>query len=173
MRKRAAISMGLGVLFVLLSSFGQTWGQGPDHRTQYFSLGSEAFVPGSSNVEYFNTYGCGGANIWPADTRGALVAPVNLPHGAVITNFKVFFYDTSLNDMYVRLYIQPLEDCPYVEIAQVDSSGISGYGSKQVSVDHTVDNRADSYLLYAFSESWDDNLKIKGVVITYTIKDLP
>jgi hypothetical protein len=139
-------------------------------RTRYFSIGSEAFVPGS-DVAYFNTYGCGGANI--SAGAGALVASVNLPQGAVITNFKVIFNDTSANNMSVSLERQTLGACGYQSIGEIDSSGISGYGSKAVAVNHTVDNTLYGYHIYAYADVWDGNLKIKGVVITYTIPGSP
>ncbi len=136
-------------------------------QTQYFTVGSEAFLPGS-NVDYFNTYGCGGAYINTAGAQ-ALVASVHLPHGAEITDFKVFFNDTSTNDMSVRLMRQPLSDCSYTTLAQVDSSGTSGYYSVQDNSISSpeVDNMLNSYLVYAYSTNWSSSLKIKGAVITY------
>jgi hypothetical protein len=75
----------------------------PSSRVYYFIIGSEGFVPGS-NVPYVNTYGCGGASI-AASAGNALVAPVHLPHGAVITKFKVFFKTTSPKHMDVALNV--------------------------------------------------------------------
>lgn len=136
-------------------------------RTQYFSVGGEAFVPGS-NVAYFNTYACGGANI--TSGGGALVAPVHLPHGAVVTEFKVFFNDTSANDMDVSLYRHALSGCGYSGVAAVTSSGTAGYYSiSDTSIlNNVIDNTQFSYHVNAFSDAWDPNLKIKGAVITYT-----
>lgn len=136
-------------------------------KTEYLSIASEAFVPGS-NVDYSNTYGCGGAFINTGG--GALVAPVHLPNGAVVTDFKAFFNDTSASDMSVYLERQNLSSCGYTVMAQVDSSGASGYssGSDASITNDTVDNTQYAYLAYAYSGSWDTNLKLKGVVVTYT-----
>ncbi len=127
-----------------------------------------ALLPGS-NVDYINTYGNGGAYI-SASGSHALVAPVHLPHGAEVTEFEVFFYDTSVNDMVVYLARQYFSGS-YSWMAQVNSSGTDGYYSE---IDDTIlqpniDNKQGSYHVYAYSTNWDgSNLRIKGAVITYT-----
>lgn len=138
-------------------------------HTQYFIVGSEAFVPGS-NVPYVNTYGNGGAYI-SSPGGNALVAPVHLPQGAVMTAFKVFFNDTSSGDMTVYLARQFMTGGGYEFMAQVSSTGITGYDSvTTTSITHpTIDNTTTSYHVYAYSTAWDSNLRIKGALITYTI----
>jgi hypothetical protein len=141
-------------------------------RTHYFIVGSEGFVPGS-NVDYQNTYGNGGAYI--SSGSGALVAPVHLPHGAVVTEFKVFFDDTSSNDMTVYLFRQNMLGGGYTILADVSSTGISGYGSQTDTTisPATIDNTAYSYHVHAYSTAWGSSLKIKGALITYTISEAP
>jgi hypothetical protein len=141
-------------------------------RIQYLMIGSEGFVPGS-NVPYANTYGNGGAYI--VSGSGALVAPVHLPHGAVITEFKVFFYDASSSDMTASLETQGVASSYFV-LASVSSTGISGYGNQTDATisNPTVDNKRYSYLIYAFCTAWDGgNLRIKGALVTYTIAEAP
>jgi hypothetical protein len=58
--------------------------------------------------------------------------------------------------------------CGFQTLSSVDSTGISGYGSKEGTLNHTVDNTAYSYLIYAYSTEWDTDLNIKGALITYT-----
>ncbi len=142
-------------------------------RTQYFVVGSEGFVPGS-NVDYVNTYGNGGAYI-SASGGHALVAPVHLPQGAVVTGFKVFFYDNSSGDMTVALQLQYMTGGGYASLAQVSSSGIAGYDNRTTaSISYaTIDNTIRSYHVYAYSTAWDSNLKIKGALVTYTISEAP
>jgi len=141
-------------------------------RTHYFVVGSEGFVPGS-NVDYWNTYGNGGAYI--ASGSGALVAPVHLPQGAVVTEFKVFFYDNSGGDMSVYLQKQSMQGGGYAHMAQVSSAGVLEYDSRtDISISSaTIDNTTYSYLVYAYSAAWDSNLKIKGALVTYTIDEAP
>jgi hypothetical protein len=142
----------------------------PTPTTQYFVVGGEAFVP-NSNVDYRNNGGTGGAYI---DVSGshALVAPVHLPHGAEVTEFEVFFHNTSVNDMVVSLARHYLSSS-YAEMARVDSS--RGRGDEYYSVidksifQPNIDNTLSSLYVRAYSTNWDgSNLKIKGAVITYT-----
>jgi hypothetical protein len=143
-------------------------------HTHTFAVGSEGFVPGS-NVDYVNAYGNGGAYI-EASGFHALVAPVHLPHKAVVTRFEVFFYDGSSNDMTVCLKQQNLWGGGYWDLAEVSSSGTSGYCSRiDEEIDSAViDNTRYGYCVYAYTSAWDgDNLRIKGAVITYTISEAP
>ncbi len=137
-------------------------------HTEYLALGGEAFVPGG-NVDYSNTYGMGGAYI--VSGQGALVAPVHLPHGAVVTAFKVFFNDNSAEDMSVYLSRLSLTQGGYADLAYVDSSGIVGFGNKTDSAisNTSIDNTLYGYHIYAYSVSWSSGLKIMGAVITYTV----
>ena len=141
-------------------------------RLQYLMIGGEGFVPGG-NVDYFNTYGNGGAYI--VSGSGALVAPVHLPQGAVVTEFKVFFYDNSASDMTVFLDGEGVSG-GYFAMAQVSSTGISGYGNKTTTSisGNPINNTVFSYLVYAYCSAWDGgNLRIKGALITYTISEVP
>ena len=144
----------------------------PQPRTHYFVVGGEAFVPGS-NVDYRNSYETGGAYIYSGS--GALVAPVHLPHNAVVISFEVFFYDGSTSDMVVYLQRLVLDGGGYQRMAEVPSSGTSGYNS---SVDTTIsyatiDNTAYGYNVYAWSDSWSNSFRIMGAVLTYTITEAP
>ena len=136
--------------------------------THYYSVGSESFVPGS-NVDYWNTYGCGGA--YMKSGHGALVAGVNLPHGAVVTGFKVFFNGESRSNLQVYLDRQHLSGCGYGILAAVDSLGISGYGSKTATTisNAFINNTLYSYLVYAYCTDWSSNMQIKGALIAYTV----
>ncbi|MBN1641168.1 MAG: hypothetical protein JXA09_08025, partial [Anaerolineae bacterium] len=143
-------------------------------RTHYFVVGGEGFVPGS-NVDYANTYGMGGAYI--VSGSGALVAPVHLPHGAVVTAFTVYYYDNSASDMTVYLYRLDLGKGGYASMASVATSGASTYyrnGTDTSIGNPTVDNTAYSYHVYANCSSWNGNyLRIMGAVVRYTISQAP
>lgn len=140
-------------------------------RQHYYSLPSEAFVPGS-NVDYYNTYGNGGA--YRLSGSGALVAPVDLPDGATVTSFKVFFEDNSASDLSVSLEYQHLDSGGYYAMARVESAGTPGYSSGVDSSigNAVIDKRTRGYNIYAFCDSWDGiDLRVKGVLITYTINE--
>ncbi len=138
-------------------------------RTHYFVVGSSGFLPGS-NVAYTNTYGNGGAYI--ASGSGAMVAPVHLPHGAVVTAMRIYFYDASSADMTVYLDAESLAG-GFVQMAAVTSLGTGGYyNTTDSSISSaTINNAAYSYLIYAYASSWSSNLRIKGAVITYTLSE--
>jgi len=137
----------------------------------YFVVGSEGFFP-ASNVDFGNSWGNGGAYI--SSGYGALVAPVHLPHGAVVTEFEVFFDDTSTSDMSVGLQLQGLSG-GYADLANVSSSGVSGYGSsKDTSISFsTINNTNNSYSVRAYSSGWSSALMIKAALITYTVTEAP
>lgn len=139
-------------------------------RTHYLTIGSEGFVPGS-NVDYVNTYGQGDAYLYSGS--GALVANVALLQGANVTQLTVYFNDTSTSDMSVSLDSKPLLAGYFVTMANVTSSGTGGRYSRTVSVSGKIDNVNNSYLIYAWSDSWNSNLRLKGVVITYTLDEAP
>jgi hypothetical protein len=143
-------------------------------HTQYFVVGGEGFVPGQ-NLDYANSGGQGGAYIESGGPY-TVAAPVHLPHGAVVTEFKVFFYDNSSSDMTVYLQRLYLSTGGYAVLADVSSSGISGYDSQTDATisDATIDNTAHGYCVRAYSTSWDGwDLRIMGALITYTIDEAP
>lgn len=137
---------------------------------QYFSIGSEAFVPGSS-VKYTNTYGRGGAYFQEA-ISGAMVAHVHLPHGAVVKEFTAYFYDKSQRDLRVHLDGLRLDGGvgAYYSLASVTSAGVVGYGSKSTTSNAVIDNTMRGYLIYVWGEPWDasGNLRIRGAIIRYS-----
>ena len=67
-------------------------------RTHTSWLAARALCPAATWTTSTPT-ACGGAYI--VSGNGALVAPVHLPQGAVVTQFRVFFYDVSVSDMTV------------------------------------------------------------------------
>jgi hypothetical protein len=138
---------------------------------QYFTVGSEAFVPGS-NVDYYNTYGNGGAHI--VSGTGALVAPVHLPNGAVVTEFRVYYYDNSSADLNVWLQLQRFS-AGYGPMGEVVTAGTPGYGSgTDTTIENaTIDNTSNSYLIYAYSDAWSSNLMIKAAVVVYSVSTVP
>lgn len=155
----------ISLVVILLSVFVIASDKGVAAQTQYFVIGSEAFVP-KSNVDYSN-YTCGA---YLDSGNNSLVAPVHLPQGAEIQEFKVFFNDTSVQDMTVILERQILTGCSSVMLSFVISDGTHGYyyiNDTTIS-SPIVDNSQYSYLVTANSSNWDSNLRIKGVVITYT-----
>ncbi len=143
-------------------------------RTHYYSVAPHDFVPWNSNHQYSNHGHPSGAYILSG--TGALVAPVHLPHGAVVTAFKVFFTDDSVSNISFKLSGFTLSITYYPELAALDSSGISGLGSKtETSIDNAIiDNTLRAYFISAYADPWDgQNMRIMGALITYTIGEAP
>jgi hypothetical protein len=142
-------------------------------HTRYFVVGGEGFLP-TSDVAYSNSGAMGGAYVSSGSV--AMAAPVHLPHGAVVTGFKVFFYDNSTSDLTVRLARIPLASGAYFYLGEVNSSGISGWGNRtDTTISYaTVDNSQYSYHVKVYCTSWAGyNLRIMGAVVTYTMSEAP
>jgi hypothetical protein len=141
-------------------------------RTNYFRVGGEGFHP-TNNVDFDNSSGMGGAYLYSGSN--AMAAAVHLPQGAVVISFRVFFYDSSSSDLSVSLQFIPASGA-YYTLAEVDSTGLSGYASKtDTSISYaTIDNTLNSYHIRAWSDSWDsNNLRVMGALVTYTVNEAP
>jgi hypothetical protein len=138
-------------------------------RTHYWAVSGDGFVP-ESNLTYSNS---GGAYI--SSGSGGLVAAVHLPHGAVVTEFRVFFEDNSASNLTVDLLGWTLSGpmVSYMTMAEVTSLGISGYGSAVATGVYpaTIDNTVYGYLVRAWCNSWSSSLRIRGAAITYTVSE--
>jgi hypothetical protein len=137
------------------------------------TLGGENFYP-AKNATYANGIGEGGAYI--ESGAGVLVAPLNLPQGAMLTGFKAIFFNyTPMSDsseLEISLCRVILYKGGYQFLANVNSQGISNYGSKDAIqiYQSPIDNNNFSYSVRAYSNSWKgQNLKIMGVIITFEL----
>lgn len=142
-------------------------------RTNYFVVGGEGFLPGQDSG-YNNSFGKGGAYLTDVGLSGAMAAPVNLPHGAIVKSVVARFYDNSSSDMTLNLSCN-MATGSYLNYASLTSEAISGYGDDTASLNQTIDNSGPcSYHLRAFSTSWDGTeLRIHRVVISYTLGEAP
>jgi hypothetical protein len=133
--------------------------------THYLAVPAEAFLPGRT-ADYSNSFGYGGACI--TSGANAMAAPIYLPHEATITGLKVFFSDDApTTDISVSLQAHSLT-AGYSSLATIDSSGISGWGNKSVTLSTVVNNTLNAYVLRAYSSAWNCNMEIRGALITYT-----
>ncbi len=145
-------------------------------RTHYYVVGGEDFKAVLSQYTHVSPSAQGGAYILgPGDAD--MVAPVHLPHGATLVELKVFFCDESTSDLDVKLKSKSLDSGLYsTTLAEVTSSGVSGYDSKSDTVSSSqykvVDNTSRSLHILAWCTDWDGhNLRIMGAVITYEIEE--
>ena len=153
---------------------GPQGSQGPEGPpgglgTHHFVVGGEAFGPRDDTATYSKGLGLGGAYL--KSGSGGLVAPVHLPHGAVVTSVKAYFYDNLVSDISLTLDRHDLAFPIYERMAAVTLSGISANGNVTDSTISraTISNQNYSYLVTAFSNGWNGDLRIIGVVITYTV----
>ena len=141
-------------------------------RAHYLSISCEAFHPTTEVTEYYNNIHNGGAFVMPGYV-GYLVAPLHLPHGATISEFKVFFYDTADENVEVDLIRTNLDDATFSSMVSLSSSGISGRESKTETtiVNPTIDNTEYSYTIFAAWNPGHNQVKVVGAIITYTINE--
>jgi len=139
-------------------------------RQHLLSIPGEAFQP-AANVDFFNSGGSGGAELGAGSFEG-LVAPVHLPHGAVVTSMRVFYRDTSDHALQVSLKALNYGAGTYEGLASINTVGAPGDAdATTMAVSNAViDNSSRGYFVTARDLSgWDaGNLLVKGVVITYT-----
>jgi hypothetical protein len=121
-----------------------------------------------SSVYYFNP---------PNGTY--MVAPINLPNGAIITGFTVYFVDNSTTeDLRVVLLYHPHLSNGTTELARVVSSGTPGASSSSapsIGAPAVVNNQLANYAIEANPHSdnpWPGfNLQIRSILITYTMNE--
>lgn len=143
-------------------------------RTHYYMVGSENFVPWT-NVGYWNGGGTGGAYVTASSGAYAMVAPVHLPDGAIVTRFTAYYYDNSSSyNMTVTLYRQAMTSS-YSQLAEVSTSGYSTLyrNATDTSISNaTINNGSYAYHVKAYCNPWHgSNIRLKGARISYTISE--
>ena len=121
-----------------------------------------------------------GRYVFAMEDARTIMAPINLPHGAIIQNITVYYEITNiigvLTPINVRLIQKPLPTGASVDLTNVVIAPILSFGvvSQGQSFTHTVDNSASTYrLLIKFSNLGDVDdassapQRIYGVRIRY------
>ena len=116
-----------------------------------------------------------GYYLHPLDSIGNLYAPVELPHGAIIKNVRIFYRDNhATGNLVVSLYRRNLYNSDFHELFHLETSGTSM--TDQVQVDSSVNpapayrkvyNNACQYYLQAFFSGYSTSLKLYGVTIEF------
>ncbi|NCD35238.1 MAG: hypothetical protein EOL87_17735 [Spartobacteria bacterium] len=150
-------------------------------RTNYWSLSGDNFRPRSINSATYFVSGTANAGAYFSTANTAdddLMAPLHLPHGATIKRFEAHFYDTVATNNLTASIIVHNKTGLYIttSLGQVDSSGISGTGSRSNTVSYAVSNSNFFYEIYVrpTSNKWEtagSNLRIIGVTVTYTTSE--
>ena len=142
--------------------------------TQTLSVSSAAFSPISSDSTYVKSDGQGGAYITSA-TGGQMVAPIDLPNGAIVTAATVYFLDKNLlSNLLVDLWCEDLIILgTFSRLARLQTTG-STFGWRtgpMADLPQTINN-CSYQLRAAATANWGtfgNNLRIKAVKITYQL----
>ena len=139
-------------------------------KVYYYSVGAEGFQP-AHNVDFNNSFGTGGAYI-STGAFGVMVHDLNLPQGARLTAFTMYFYDIDPTyNITVTLQTHGYSATGYVNLATLQSTGSSGMQNSSTELIHTVDKTVKSYSIRAYSTIWNSNQRIMGAVIAYELDE--
>jgi hypothetical protein len=150
--------------------------------TQYYSIdpsGFQALQSGTTNNNMLGLFESNDSFVIPLNAARELIAPVYLPHGAIITNISVTYVDNELTNMRIAL-----ERKPFATAAAEIGSFTTGLLTVAVTTDsftvpvvadRQVDNNTYTYRIHVtFNSLLDVNSaalalsRIHGVKITYT-----
>ena len=154
-------------------------------QTRYLTIGSTAFVPqdgsayraytnsGSSTGTPYDTYLVGGT----AGQPGYLVAPVNLPQGAVITGMQLTAIDsdgTSVSPQVLLTATAPTTANNLFVVVNT-STGLTtestAWQTSSTTVSHTVANESYQYQLRVRLNQNSSATSLLNVRLTYTVTD--
>ncbi len=143
----------------------------PQPKVNYLSVSGNGFVSGSQ-TPFFASVSQGGAFI-SSRLSGWLVAPVNLPHNATITQMTVYCAATATGMMDITMYSAAHGADTSSTVASVNTSGASGSAltlSTAAITNPQIDNLNNHYYIRIFSSAWpgDSTRWIKSVLIEYT-----
>lgn len=149
-----------------------------DIQTRYYSFGAGQMVP-TSHLPQWNIEISGKSlDANNGGTGGTYVIPVNLPHGAIVTNFKVVWYrDDGTATGSISLYRADfaLGNTVMATANSDASSGIHTVNDASI-ISATIDNDTYTYNVGIVLNPNTDpsDVLFYGGVITYTIvKGLP
>jgi len=167
------------------TSYG-VYSEGPAHvegqltwkaMTSYVSVSTAAFIPDLYNdvgfVEYDNM---GNRLINQSVNAETFVAPIQLPHGATVTEISIGWHDASDDTGYAYLRRRSMTNL----LASVDTMAtISSVGSPSTirddvrtddSIDYaTIDNGGYTYYLVLALPNSAEDIALYGVTVEYTI----
>jgi hypothetical protein len=137
----------------------------------YYSVNEAAFKARNSAETVISGFGTGGASITNGTNNG-LIAPVNLPQNAKITQITIHFYDASATQDLSAILSHEFTD-GYGFLATINSSGSDGLNIQNYTFPTPVivDNSNSSYeiLVVPTTGSWNTfDLAIRSVIIQYT-----
>lgn len=140
-------------------------------RVHYLSVAAEAFRAMVSSTAFSS--GWSGAYFTGASS-GTLVAPIQLPDGAVVQYLTGYFYDgTASNAVTVALERHNFSHS-FTTLGTVSSSVSTGYSNATSPlINHTVSNATGGYYVYMYVANNNDlsSVKVMGARIQYTVSE--
>ncbi len=170
--------MNLVVSMLIVTLIASCFLTPPEPATLYYAITPSDFTePSGSSTTPF-TYKIGYVDYSPPgigssrNVMASLIAPAHFPHGAVLKEITVYFYDDSPNELEIFFNRAELAgESPIDELVILTTSGTPGHSSISNTLDITVDNSTHCYNMVATGTPWDESwrLRIKGAVFKYTI----
>ena len=159
------------VFFVVvgwMSSAQQSFGAPVPGGPGFISVGSFGFRPYTPGIAYDYT---GGRLYNKAVTTEVFLAPVHLPHGAIVTQVVLYYVDNGPADIRVYLWATPLDNPPAeTSIVDMTTSGASPDPRTLIITNfpngNVIDNRSNAYTVSLDLPS-GASYRIGGVRIDY------
>jgi len=141
-------------------------------QTAYYAVNEAAFTS-RDGVSVSTSSGNGG--VYPTTTSSlGLAAPINLPHGATVTNIRFIYIDNSTNTLTLFVHAHFMTG-GYMNLATHDSPGPANPAVQTVDVPVSpgwvVDNQTASLEAFAYpNATWMNfSMQVRGVILTYTM----
>jgi len=151
-------------------------------KTRYYALGPADFDL-QRNDDY-NVLGGSVLGIGAGEGESSVMfAPVHLPNGAFVTNFRCFWYSSGTQPIEFELVQLNLRTGTYTVMGYLDSNATSGGYQDQNTgeiLSGTIDNRTFAYHIRVDSwcpggtfgpDGWCQGVEVMGASITYTITE--
>lgn len=143
----------------------------PASSIRTINIPSLSFKPTRSTYVFDSGFGQGGCSITsPAFAR--LTAPLQLPEGARIIGFNVYYKDNDASaEMTIRLISELLTTGSFSTVSTFDTGvafASNSWVGGSVSTTHVLLPER-GYFIDVFSNGWGGDMRVKGVSITYVL----
>jgi hypothetical protein len=163
----------MGFLVSLLVAWGiapaqQSFGAPVPGGPGFISIGAYEFKPYSQSIAYDYT---GGRLYNKATTTEVFLAPVHLPHGAIVTQVVLYYVDNGPSDIRVYLWANPLNSpSADIRLADMTTSGASADPRTMIINNfpngNGIDNQSNAYMISLDLPS-ESSYRIGGARIDY------
>jgi len=136
--------------------------------TRYYSIPTSAFIPSKD----YTGYDRGFSFLYPTSGPAEFLAPVNLPHGAVIKELQVTVADDSTSNILVYLYNTNLSTGNNGQYASLSSAGIAEVGTvSSATLSVSVNNQTYAYMVRVYfpSRGSANGFCVMSARIKYTV----